>query len=59
MITVDVALPDGRGYPVLVGDGALDGLAARRHCRVAVLRYLPVELLQVLDKSLLRLHAVD
>ena len=39
-------------------DGALDGLAARRHRRVAVRRYLAVELLQVLDEGLLRLHAV-
>lgn len=48
MITVDVALPDGRGYPVLVGDGALDGLAdllPDRCSRVAVVTQagIPVE----------------
>lgn len=39
MITVDVALADGRGYPVLVGDGVVDELSAvlpERARRVAI-----------------------
>jgi 5-deoxy-5-amino-3-dehydroquinate synthase len=39
LLTVDVALPDGRGYPVVVGDGALGalaGLVPERARRVAV-----------------------
>jgi 5-deoxy-5-amino-3-dehydroquinate synthase len=39
VITVDVALADGRGYPVLVGDGVVDELSAvlpERARRVAV-----------------------
>jgi 5-deoxy-5-amino-3-dehydroquinate synthase len=48
VITVDVDLPDGRGYPVLVGDGALGELAAvlpERTRKVAVVTQagIPVE----------------
>ena len=38
--------------------GALDRLTARRHRRIAVCGDLAVELLEVLDEALLRLHAV-
>lgn len=49
LITVDVELGDGRGYPVLVGPGAragLDGLLPVRARRVAVVTQqgIPVEL---------------
>jgi 5-deoxy-5-amino-3-dehydroquinate synthase len=48
VITVDVALADGRGYPVLVGDGVLDELSAvlpERARRVAIVTQdaIPVE----------------
>lgn len=48
VITVDVTLPGGRGYPVLVGAGALDRLAEllpERSARVAVVTQagIPVE----------------
>jgi len=49
MITVDVELPDGRGYPVVVGDGArhlLGDLLPSRSRRVAIISQeaIPVRL---------------